>query len=90
MTSRTTACRFDAGPATSPTAWPKHRVLFLLAGTFTLAGTALAASVSHWFALVPAAVGANQLLFVTTGWCPASALLDRVMPPAARPNEAGA
>lgn len=89
MTSRTTtACRFDSDAAAAPTAWPKHRILFLLAGTFTLAGTALAASVSRWFALVPAAVGANQLLLVTTGWCPASALLDRLGPPGARPSRA--
>lgn len=91
MTSRTTAtCRFDSDQATPPKAWPKHRILFLLAGTFTLAGTALAAGVNRWFALVPAAVGANQLLFVTTGWCPASALLDRLSPAGARPARASA
>ncbi len=60
--------------------WPKHRILFLLAGTFTLTGTILAASVNRWFALLPGLVGANQLLLVTTGWCPASALLERVLP----------
>lgn len=65
----------DAGRP--PRRWPTTRVLFLLAGSFTLAGTALAAGVNRWFALLPAAVGANQLLFVATGWCPASALLER-------------
>lgn len=77
--------RFSAGGAYSAKgAWPKHRILFLLAGTFTLTGTALAAGVNHWFALLPAAVGANQLLLVATGWCPASALLDRVL---SRPSD---
>lgn len=59
--------------------WPKQRILFLLAGTFTVTGTALAAGVNPWFALIPAAVGVNQLLLVGTGWCPASAVLDRVL-----------
>lgn len=69
--------------------WPKHRILFLLAGTFTLTGTILAASVNRWFALLPGLVGANQLLLVTTGWCPASALLDRVLPTASDPGSDG-
>ncbi len=63
------------------TSWPKSRILFLLAGSFTLTGTALALGVSKWFGVVPLAVGANQLLFVTTGWCPASLLIDRVRAP---------
>lgn len=67
------------GACSAERAWPKHRILFLLAGTFTLAGTALAVGVNRWFALLPGLVGANQLLLVATGWCPASALLDRVM-----------
>lgn len=62
--------------------WPKHRILFLLAGGFTLMGTVLAAKVSRRFAVLPALVGANQLLLVATGWCPASAVLDRVLPAA--------
>ena len=73
--------RFSAGGSCSTgRAWPKHRILFLLAGAFTLTGTALAAGVNRWFALLPAAVGVNQLLLVATGWCPASAVLDRVLP----------
>lgn len=58
----------------------KQRILFMLAGTFTVTGTALAAGVSHWFALIPAAVGANQLLMAAAGWCPMSRLLDRILP----------
>ncbi len=60
--------------------WPKQRILFTLAGSFTLLGTALATTVNPWFALIPAAVGANQLLLASTGWCPASMVLDRVLP----------
>lgn len=73
--------RFSAGGSCATgSAWPKHRVLFLLAGTFTVTGTALAAGVNPWFALLPGLVGLNQLLLVATGWCPASAVLDRILP----------
>ena len=57
----------------------KQRILFLLAGTFTATGTLLAVSVSIWFALIPAVVGANQLFMSAMGWCPMSKLLDRVL-----------
>ena len=57
----------------------KQRILFLLAGSFTVAGTALAVSVNLWFALVPAVVGANQLFMSAAGWCPMSKLLDRIL-----------
>lgn len=70
------------GSCGKTTTWPKNRILFLLAGTFTLAGTALAAGVNRWFAVLPAAVGVNQLLLVATGWCPASTVLDRILPAA--------
>lgn len=56
----------------------RQRILFLLAGIFTLTGTALAAGVSRWFALIPAVVGANQLFMSVLGWCPMSKLLDRL------------
>lgn len=61
------------------TAWTRERVLFLLAGTATLVSAALAAAVSDWFLLMTAAVGANQLLLVATGRCPASLVLDRLL-----------
>ena len=57
--------------------WPLHRILFLIAGTVTLAGVVAAATVSTWFLVIPALVGANQLLMVATGWCPMSLLLTR-------------
>ena len=66
-----TACTTDRG-------WSIHRVLFLIAGTVTLSGVILAALVSRWFLLIPAMVGANQLLMVAVGWCPMSLLLKRL------------
>ena len=59
--------------------WSRERVLFLLAGTVTLISAALVAVVSPWFLLMTAAVGANQLLLVATGRCPASVVVDRVL-----------
>jgi hypothetical protein len=58
--------------------WPPTRILFLLAGTFTLIGVLLAVTVSAWFLVIPAIVALNQLLMVTTGSCPASLLLSRL------------
>lgn len=60
------------------TRWPKQRILFSLAGTMTLVSALLAAVVSPWFLLLTAAVGANQLLMVATGACPASLVIDRI------------
>ena len=57
--------------------WPLERVLFALAGTMTLASVALAALVSPWFLLLTAFTGLNQWLFVATGSCPASIVLER-------------
>ena len=69
----------SAGPTCVPTrGWNVRRILFLLAGSFTLLGAALAAVVSPWFLLLPALVGANQLLMVAVGWCPMSLLLGRL------------
>ena len=58
--------------------WPTTRILFLLAGTFTLIGVLLAVTVPARFLVIPALVGLNQLLMVTTGSCPVSLLLSRL------------
>jgi Zn-dependent protease len=58
-------------------AWPLERVLFALAGSMTLLSALFALLVSPWFLVLAALVGANQLLYVTTGVCPASLLLER-------------
>jgi hypothetical protein len=57
--------------------WPLERVLFALAGTVTLTSAALAATVSPRFLLLTAFVGVSQWLYVTTGGCPASLVLER-------------
>ena len=61
------------------TAGKKQRILFFLAGTFTVIGTLLAASLNIWFALIPLVVGANQIFMAGMGWCPMSKLLDRIL-----------
>lgn len=58
--------------------WPLERVLFALAGTVTLAGVLLAATVSTWSLLLVAFVGVSQWLYVTAGACPASLVLTRL------------
>jgi hypothetical protein len=57
-----------------------ERVLFALAGTMTLASVVLAVLVSPWFLLLAGFVGLSQWLFVGTGSCPASAVLERILP----------
>ena len=58
--------------------WPLERVLFLLAGTVTLASAVLAALVSPWFLLLTAFVALNQWAYVAFGACPSSLFLVRV------------
>ncbi len=55
-----------------------ERVLFALAGVFTLLSAALAVLVSPWFLLLATAVGVNELAFARVGACPALLLLRRV------------
>ena len=72
----------DTASCARTTAGRKQRILFFLAGTFTVTGTALAVGVSIWFSLIPAVFGANQLFMSAVGWCPMSKLLDRILPAA--------
>lgn len=60
-------------------AWTLERVLFALAGTVTLASASLAVLVSPWFLLLTGFVGVSQWLFVVTGDCPTSLVLERVL-----------
>ena len=57
--------------------WPLERVLFALAGSMTLLSVLLAVVITPWFLLLTAFVGLNQWLFVGSGCCPASLLLER-------------
>lgn len=67
-----------APTCSTTTSWTLHRILFLIAGSFTLAGVLAGVLVSPWFLLLPGLAGANQLLLVATGWCPMSLLLSRL------------
>lgn len=58
--------------------WPLERVLFAMGGTLGLTSAALSAFVSRKFLLLTAFVGANQLLYVAVGECPASIVLQRM------------
>lgn len=58
-------------------AWTLERALFALAGTMTLLSASLATLVSPWFLLLTGFVGISQWLFVVTGSCPASLVLER-------------
>ena len=59
--------------------WPLERVLFALAGSFTLLSVTLAILFSPWFLLLTAFVGVSQWLYVSVGWCPASLVVERVL-----------
>lgn len=50
----------------------------VLAGTFTLLGTALAAFVSPWWLLLPAFVGANLIQSAFSGFCPPTLVLRKL------------
>lgn len=58
--------------------WTLERSLFALAGTMTLLSAALAALVTPWFLVLSGFVGISQWLYVATGSCPASLVLERV------------
>lgn len=67
--------------------WTIARRVPLLAGTFVLLGTVLAATVSAWWLVLPALVGANLLLYSAQGWCPATLLMRRAgIPTGTCPN----
>lgn len=57
--------------------WSVLRVIFLMAGTFAVAGTLLGYYVHPYFFILPVLVGAMQIIFATTGFCPAHILLRK-------------
>jgi len=57
--------------------WTMERIIRALAGIFTLAGVALAATVSPWWLVLPGLVGANLVVFSLSGFCPMAVVLDR-------------
>jgi hypothetical protein len=71
--------------AHQPSSWPTTRILFALAGTMTLLSVLLVITISPWFLLLTTFVGANQLVLVLAGACPASLIIDQLR----RQNVAG-
>jgi len=57
--------------------WTVERIIRAAAGTFTLAGASLAATVSPWWLLLPGLVGANLVVYSLTGFCPMAVALAR-------------
>jgi hypothetical protein len=49
--------------------WYLERIIWLIAGLFSLAGTLLAWLVSPWFLILTGLVGVNLLVFALTGFC---------------------
>ena len=49
--------------------WYLERIIWLLAGSFTLGGTILAWLVSPWWLILTGLVGLNLLIFAFTGFC---------------------
>lgn len=49
--------------------WYLERIIWLVAGSFSLGGTLLAWLVSPWFLLLTGLVGVNLLIFAFTGFC---------------------
>ncbi|WP_459545803.1 YgaP family membrane protein [Nocardia sp. X0981] len=64
--------------------WTIDRIVPLLAATMVLLGTVLAATVSPWWLILTALVGANLLLYGVVGWCPATLIMTRLGVPAGR------
>ncbi|MVU78134.1 DUF2892 domain-containing protein [Nocardia sp. ET3-3] len=58
------------------------KAVLVLAGTLSLLSILLAVTISPWFLLLTAFVGANQLQAAVTGFCPAAAILRRLHVPA--------
>jgi hypothetical protein len=64
------------------------RFVHAFAGTMVLAGVLLTATVSPWFLLVPAFVGANLLQTAFTRFCPLALILRKAGVPDPVPEDA--
>ncbi|MGA0069655.1 MAG: DUF2892 domain-containing protein [Miltoncostaeaceae bacterium] len=62
----------------APNHWPLERVLFLMAGTVTILSVILAVTLSPWFLILTAFVGASQWMFVAFGDCPSSFVMRKL------------
>jgi len=58
--------------------WYLERVVFLMAGIFTLTGTILAILYSMYWLILTALVGLNLLVFALTGYCPSAGVMYKL------------
>lgn len=49
--------------------WYMERIIWLIAGVFTLSGTVLAAVYSKYWLILTGLVGVNLIVFAATGFC---------------------
>ena len=54
------------------------RIVLVFAAVVILSGTALAATVSTWFLIMPAFVGLNLFQSAFTGFCPAAMVMKKL------------
>lgn len=55
--------------------WYMERLIWLIAGVFTLTGTVLAVVHSLYWLILTGIVGINLIVFALTGWCLMSNIL---------------
>lgn len=58
--------------------WYLERIIYLMAGVFTLAGTILAWLHSPYWLILTALVGLNLLVFALSGFCPSANILYKM------------
>ncbi|AVH20850.1 MULTISPECIES: YgaP family membrane protein [Nocardia] len=60
-----------------PREWTITRLVPALAGTLVLLSALLSTTLSPWWLILTALVGANLLLYSAMGWCPATLVMRR-------------
>lgn len=58
--------------------WYLERLVFFIAGVFSLVGVILGTYVSSWWYLLNLLVGINLVVFSTFGFCPMAILLNKL------------
>ncbi|PJZ44654.1 YgaP family membrane protein [Leptospira brenneri] len=58
--------------------WYLERLVYLIAGLFSLVGVSLGTLVSPWWYLLNLVVGFNLVMFSLIGFCPMAILLNKL------------
>ncbi|UGT67855.1 DUF2892 domain-containing protein [Nocardia gipuzkoensis] len=61
-----------------PRGWTITRLVPALAGILVLLSALLSRTLSPWWLILTALVGANLLLYSAMGWCPATLVMRRL------------